>query len=67
LNASEFYLQNYLPTDGSVYPILSYLPLFSLIGSNYGGDGMTTFAVPNLQSAAPNNTQYLICVTGVFP
>jgi microcystin-dependent protein len=38
-----------------------------LIGINYGGDGETTFALPNLKSAAPNNTIYLICVTGIFP
>jgi microcystin-dependent protein len=48
-------------------PISSNIALFSLLGTNYGGDGTTTFGLPDLRAAAPNNTQYLICVAGVFP
>jgi microcystin-dependent protein len=50
-----------------VLSIESNTALFSLIGTNYGGNGTTTFALPDLRPAAPNNTQYLICVTGLFP
>jgi Phage Tail Collar Domain/Collagen triple helix repeat (20 copies)/IPT/TIG domain len=67
LNVSSEYPQNYLPADGRTLPIETYTALFSLIGTNYGGNGMTTFALPNLKPAAPNNTQYLICYSGVFP
>jgi phosphoketolase len=31
------------------------------------GDGVTTFAVPNLQAAAPNGLTYSICDQGIFP
>jgi Phage Tail Collar Domain len=57
----------YLPADGRLLNIESYEALYQLIGTHYGGDGQSTFALPDLRSAAPNNTQYLICVAGVFP
>jgi microcystin-dependent protein len=34
--------------DGSLLPISSYTPLFSIIGNRFGGDGKTTFALPTL-------------------
>jgi hypothetical protein len=58
---------NYVPADGSLLPISSYEALFDLLGTNYGGDGVSNFAVPDLRSAAPNNLIYLICWNGVFP
>ncbi len=67
LNVSTEYPPNYLPADGRTLSIESNTALFSLIGVNYGGNGETTFDLPNLKSAAPDNTQYLICVSGVFP
>ena len=67
LNASIVYPSNYRPADGSLLPIAQNWALFKLIGTNYGGDGKITFALPNLKAAAPNNTQYLICVKGIFP
>jgi microcystin-dependent protein len=39
--------------DGSLLPISEYNALFSLIGTTYGGDGMTTFAVPDLRGRVP--------------
>lgn len=33
--------------DGSLLPISEYEVLFALIGTTYGGDGQSTFAVPN--------------------
>jgi microcystin-dependent protein len=39
--------------DGSLLPILENETLFNLIGTTYGGDGQTTFALPNLQSRVP--------------
>ncbi|HWG36243.1 MAG TPA: DNRLRE domain-containing protein [Terriglobales bacterium] len=67
LSASAFYPSAWLPADGRLLPIQQFTPIFSLMGTNYGGNGITTFALPDLRSAAPNNTQYLICVAGVFP
>ncbi len=39
--------------DGQLLPISQNTALFSLLGTTYGGDGRTTFALPNLQGAAP--------------
>ena len=36
--------------NGQLLPIDQYATLFQLIGTTYGGDGQTTFALPNLQS-----------------
>jgi len=49
---------NFAPTgwafcDGQLLPISQYTALFSLLGTQYGGDGMSTFAVPNLQGNVP--------------
>jgi microcystin-dependent protein len=35
--------------DGQLLPISEYSALFNLIGTTYGGDGVTTFALPDLQ------------------
>jgi microcystin-dependent protein len=49
---------NFAPTgwalcNGQLLPILQNTALFSLLGTFYGGDGRTTFALPDLQSRTP--------------
>ena len=49
---------NFPPTgwafcDGQLMPISQNTALFSLLGTTYGGDGKSTFALPNLQGNAP--------------
>src|ERR1700730_17395930 len=45
--------------DGQLLPISQNTALFSLLGTFYGGDGKSNFALPNLQgSAAMHTTQY---------
>lgn len=39
--------------DGSLLPISQYETLFMLIGTTYGGDGQSTFAVPDLRGRLP--------------
>jgi microcystin-dependent protein len=39
--------------NGQLMPISQNTALFSLLGTFYGGDGRTTFALPNLQGCAP--------------
>jgi hypothetical protein len=58
---------NAIPADGSLLPIQNNTALFALIGTKFGGDGTTSFAVPNLTKAAPNGMAYSICLNGVFP
>ena len=38
--------------DGSLLPISQYDALFYLIGTNFGGDGQTTFGLPDLRGRA---------------
>ncbi|HEX7654929.1 MAG TPA: tail fiber protein [Verrucomicrobiae bacterium] len=49
---------NFAPTgwafcNGQLLPISQNTALFSLLGTFYGGDGKSNFALPNLQGAAP--------------
>jgi microcystin-dependent protein len=39
--------------SGQLMPINQMQPLFSLLGTTYGGDGRTTFGLPNLMGRAP--------------
>lgn len=42
--------------NGQLLPINQNQGLFSLLGTTYGGNGMTTFALPNLQARTPIHT-----------
>src|SRR5512147_2633045 len=49
---------NYAPRgwalcNGQLLPINQNQALFALLGTTYGGDGRTTFALPNLQGRIP--------------
>jgi microcystin-dependent protein len=49
---------NFPPTgwafcNGQLMPISQNTALFSLLGTTYGGDGKSTFALPDLQGSAP--------------
>jgi microcystin-dependent protein len=49
---------NFAPTgwalcNGQLLPISQNTALFSLLGTTYGGDGKSTFALPNLQGNTP--------------
>jgi microcystin-dependent protein len=39
--------------DGQLMPLSQNTALFSLLGTTYGGDGKSTFALPDLQGRAP--------------
>jgi microcystin-dependent protein len=39
--------------DGQILPISQNTALFSLLGTTYGGNGQSTFALPNMQGNAP--------------
>jgi microcystin-dependent protein len=53
LFAGNFAPQNWMFCDGSVLPISQYDVLFNLIGTTYGGDGQSTFALPDLRGRIP--------------
>ena len=50
LFATEFVPSGYREANGQVLQINQHEALFSLIGTTYGGDGRTTFALPDLRS-----------------
>lgn len=39
--------------DGQILPLSQNTALFALLGTTYGGDGKSTFALPNLQGSVP--------------
>lgn len=45
----NFCPRNWAAADGQLLPIASHTALFSLFGTIYGGDGRTTFALPDLR------------------
>jgi len=53
LFAGNFAPDGWMFCDGSLMPISENETLFNLIGTTYGGDGQTTFALPNLLSRVP--------------
>ncbi|WP_309546607.1 tail fiber protein [Marinobacterium iners] len=56
-----------IPAAGQLLSISNNAALYSLLGTTFGGNGTTTFALPDLRSAAPNGTTYTICDNGIFP
>lgn len=45
--------RNWAMCNGQVLPISQNTALFSILGTTYGGNGTTNFALPNLQGRAP--------------
>ncbi len=61
------YGQGALPADGRILPINSNTALFSLLGTTFGGDGVSNFALPDLRAITPKGLQYSICVSAIYP
>lgn len=51
--AGNFAPQGWAFCNGQILPIQEYEALFSLIGTTYGGDGQSTFALPDLRGRLP--------------
>jgi microcystin-dependent protein len=51
--AFNFPPRGYALCDGALLPINQNQALFSLLGTMYGGNGQTTFALPNLRGRVP--------------
>ncbi|MDR3537744.1 MAG: tail fiber protein [Acetobacteraceae bacterium] len=45
----------WMTCSGQLLPISQYAALFSLLGTNYGGNGTSNFALPDLQGRVPLN------------
>ena len=58
----------WLPCDGSLLPISRNTALYALLQTTYGGDGQTTFGLPDISLTGPvGGLQAFICQLGVFP
>jgi hypothetical protein len=56
-----------VPANGQLLPIAQNVALFALLGVKYGGDGKSTFALPDLRPVTPSGMTYSICVNGDWP
>ena len=64
LFAFEFAPNGWMICDGALLSVTNYQALFATIGYNYGGDGRTTFALPNIPPVIPKGPAYYIAFTG---
>jgi microcystin-dependent protein len=54
--------------EGQLLSIGENTALFSLLGTYFGGDGQTSFALPDLRNKEPTpNTHYCIALQGIYP
>ncbi len=53
LFAFQFAPRGWAQCNGQLLPIMQNQALFSLLGTMYGGDGRTTFALPDLRGRVP--------------
>jgi microcystin-dependent protein len=53
--AGNFAPAGWMFCEGQLLPISEYETLFNLIGTTYGGDGQSTFALPDLRGRLPNH------------
>jgi len=71
LFAFSFAPAGWLACEGQLLQITQYTALFSLLGTQFGGDGRVQFGLPDLRGKAPGGDsgglQYCICVLGVYP
>ena len=68
LFAFNYAPKGWMPCDGRILQIREYSNVFALLGTTYGGDGQTNFALPNLVGKEPiAGSAYCICVYGIYP
>ena len=72
LFAGNFAPRNWAFCDGQTLEISTNTALFSLLGTQYGGDGRTTFQLPKLEPLKESDggatpIRYIICLVGYYP
>jgi len=65
----DFSPQGWMEYAGQTLQVTAYSKLFSLIGTKFGGSGMTSFCLFNLASIGQQsaNVKYFIAVEGEYP
>ena len=60
--------EGWAPCEGQLQQISQNSALFSLIGTTFGGDGRTTYALPDLRGKEPlPHLRYFIALNGIYP
>jgi len=71
LFAGNFAPRGWLLCNGELLSITQHVAMFSILGTMYGGDGRTSFALPNMNSVPDSDgkgeSHYIICTHGIFP
>lgn len=68
LFAFNYAPRGWAPCEGQVLQIAQNETLFALLGTTYGGDGNTTFALPDLRGKEPvQGAHYYIAIAGIWP
>lgn len=70
LFGGDFAPRGWALCDGQLLSISANQALFAILGTTYGGDGRSTFAVPDLRDsghAETSGVHYIIAVDGEFP
>jgi microcystin-dependent protein len=64
--AGNFAPAGWMFCEGQLLPISEYETLFNLIGTTYGGDGQSTFALPDLRGRIPihQGNGFILAETG---
>lgn len=64
--AGNFAPAGWMFCDGQLLPISEYETLFNLIGTTYGGDGQSTFSLPDLRGRIPihQGNSFILAETG---
>lgn len=69
--ANLFCPKGTLEANGQEVQIMDYTALFSLFGTEYGGDGRTTFALPDfsdlVQPTTGQSLKFCVVTGGTFP
>jgi microcystin-dependent protein len=63
----NFAPEGWAPCNGQLLPISQNVALMELIGTTYGGNGHTTFALPDLPPRSPEGPHYFIALQGAIP
>ena len=67
LFAANFCPAGWAPTQGDFFAIPVNTALFTILGLMYGGDGVNSFALPDLPPPVSSKLRYCIAFKGVYP
>ena len=67
--AGTFAPRGWTVADGKLLRILDFQSLFSILGTLYGGDGTTSFALPKIETnqSVASSPAMMICARGLYP